>query len=215
MNDLRNELAPFNKRDSSDPLVQYFIYRGPSMVPTFKPGQILHVKPHASDMSQGDIIVFHVQNDEYYKVHRIIMVSSNGYITRGDNNLHNDLKPITRGQIIGRVEHTESGRLIRPVLGGWRGRRRACLLRARLLIKRNLRKGLNRPCQWLKCSGIIAKLWQTEISAIHFTTPDGPLVKYIHKGTTVASCWTATNHWWFKRPYDFIIGPKPQKKRSR
>ena len=58
-----------------------------------------------------------------------------------------------------------------------------------LKVKRFLRRGLSRPYQWLKHSGIVAKIWRPEIEKIHFETQDGPLVKYVHKGKTVASYW--------------------------
>ncbi|HEX7502902.1 MAG TPA: hypothetical protein VF451_05745 [Acidobacteriota bacterium] len=60
----------------------------------------------------------------------------------------------------------------------------------------------------LKKTGIVSRVWHPRIETIHFQTPEGPLVKYLHKDRTVASCWTDTNCWWFRRPYDFVIDPK-------
>ena len=85
---------------------------------------------------------------------------------------------------------------------------RGIVLHGRLHVIRAAKFFLRKPYRLLKKTGIVARLWRPEIEVIRFATPDGPLVKFVHNGRTVASCWTAANSWWFRRPYDFIIDPK-------
>jgi hypothetical protein len=164
------------------------------------------VRTQALDIAPGDVIVFPDQkSSDFQVVHRVISTTADGLVTRGDNNLRSDPLLVSPEKVIGRVEKTNFQGKIRQVSGGWRGLFRARILRMTLKVKRFLRRGLSRPYQWLKHSGIVAKIWRPEIEKIHFETQDGPLVKYMHKGKTVASCWTDSNRWWFRRPYDFVI----------
>lgn len=206
-----NDAVPFPEKSPQNKMPDRFIYRGPSMAPTFQPGQVLHVHTRASSITPGDIIVFNGQNNKDYVVHRVFAVSTEGFITRGDNNLHYDPVPIKLDQVIGKVEKTAYSGRVRTVVGGWRGLWLARILQAVLQIKKLARRALSRPYHWLKRSGIVTRLWRPKIEALYFKTQDGTLVKYVHKGRTVASCWTDTNRWWFKRPYDFVIDPKAKR----
>ncbi len=181
------------------------------MAPTFLPGQVLYINSQKKDIAPGDVIVFRQQEGKGWAVHRVIAVKQDGYITRGDNNLCADPAPILPEQVVGKVVRVDSNDRIDPLFGGWRGQWQGRFLRTRLLGKRLLRKGLGKPYHWLKCSGLVAKYWKPKIEAIRFETPDGALIKYIHKGRTVASCWTDTDRWWFKRPYDFVIDPRAKR----
>jgi signal peptidase I len=205
MKNFPNEPTPFQAPPPNEKPV-CFIYRGPSMRPTFHPGQMLYVRPQALNIAPGDVIVFpDHKRSNFQVVHRVISATADGLITRGDNNMQYDPIPIKPDQVVGRVEMANLGGQIRPVVSGQRGLRRARMLHATLQIERFLRRTLSRPYRWLKYSGIVAKIWHPEISTIRFETQDGPLVKYIHKGKTVASCWVNDNRWRFSRPYDFVI----------
>jgi len=87
----------------------------------------------------------------------------------------------------------------------------ARVLHGRLYFLTVMKSLLKKPYHLLKKSGIIIRIWQPEIKTIYFKTKDGPLIKYTHKGRTVALYWTKTNFWQIRRPYDFVIGPKPKK----
>jgi signal peptidase I len=212
MSNSPNEVVPIQERGSLDGMPRRFIYRGPSMAPTFRTGDVLYMNPNRRDIAPGDVIVFHHQEGKDHVVHRVIAVVAGGFITRGDNNLLSDPIPILPDQIVGRVEKTDRGAQVRMLTVGWRGLWVARVLHAKLQIKRLLRRIFRRPYRWLKSSGIASRLWRPKIERIRLKTPDGPLVKYIHKGRTVASCWTATNCWRFKRPYDFILDPRIKRK---
>jgi signal peptidase I len=76
-----------------------------SMEPTFKTGSIIAIKPlqNTSDLKKGDIITFHLDEDNL-ATHRIIEVIHSGnqvmYKTKGDNNKNADLDPVVSQNIV-------------------------------------------------------------------------------------------------------------------
>jgi hypothetical protein len=195
-----------------------YFYHGTSMISTFRKRDYLFFqKTSVAGTNCGDIIVFYCQNSLKINpcVHRIIGRSNLDLITRGDNNPKNDEDLVTEKNLVGKVTHYERNGKIHKVWNGRLGMLRARVLHGRLHFIKALKFFLKRPYRILKKTGIVTKLWRPEIETIHFETQDGPLVKYVHKGRTVASCWTDTNRWWFRRPYDFIIDPKAKAKGKR
>jgi signal peptidase I len=190
-------------------------YQGRSMVGTFKNGAYLHTqKTFITDLHCGDVVVIKNQKpdrQENQYVHRIVHITSLNFITRGDNNQANDDQHVSVENLIGLVTHYERNGKVHKVWNGRLGMMRARVLHGRLHIVRAAKFLMRKPYRMLKKTGIVARLWQPEIKTIHFETQDGPLVKYVHKGKTVASCWIGSNRWWFRRPYDFVIGPKVKK----
>lgn len=73
--------------------ISEFNYNGPSMSPVLKPGDGIVVNKIAGldTFKVGDIICFRPENFEYFIIHRIIKITKNGIITRGDNNSENDI----------------------------------------------------------------------------------------------------------------------------
>jgi signal peptidase I len=91
------------------------------MLPTIQDGEIVHVKPVATDMLRiGDIVL--LRTGEQFKAHRIIRKRGQCFITRGDAGVDSDGE-IRCDQILGRVtakEAMNSRRLVR--LDGIRAR---------------------------------------------------------------------------------------------
>lgn len=210
-----SELLPIQSQGSPDSKLVRFIYRGPSMRPTFRPGQALYVRPQALDIAPGDVIVFPDQKSgDFQVVHRVISATADGLVTRGDNNLRSDATLVQPDKVIGKVEKSNFQGKIRPVAGGWSGLFRARILLMTIKAKRFLRWGLSKPYKWLRQSGIAAKIWRPEIGKIRYETQDGTLVKYVHKGKTVATHWTQNNRWHYRHPYDLILGSKSTEKQN-
>ena len=186
------------------------------MISTFKKGDFLYFKKSPiTEMNCGDIIIFNCMNLEEPKkqcVHRVTIKLRQKIYTRGDNNPKNDEEPVSEENLIGKVTHYERNGKIHKVWNGRLGMMRARVLHGRLHIIRAAKFLLRKPYRLLKKTGMMAKLWQPKIETIYFETQDGPLVKYTHKGRTVASCWLDSNRWWFRRPYDFVIDPKAKVK---
>ena len=94
---------------------------GRSMLPTIQDGEIVHVRPLATDVLRiGDIVL--LRTGDQFKAHRIIRKRGQCFITRGDAGIDID-GGIRRDQILGRVtakESMNSRRLVR--LDGMRAR---------------------------------------------------------------------------------------------
>jgi Peptidase S24-like len=78
-----------------------FQAKGRSMMPTIQDGEIVHVKPIASDILRiGDIVL--LRRGEEFKAHRIIRKRGSLFITRGDAGVGTDGE-IRSDQILGMV----------------------------------------------------------------------------------------------------------------
>jgi signal peptidase I len=187
-------------------------YSGRSMAGTFIGCDRVKVeKNKINEIKIGDVVVFISACEgekETHFVHRVVSFVDKSLITRGDNNPKQDEEPVTEENLIGKVTHYERNGEIHKVWNGRLGLLRARVLHTRLHVIQTAKFFLRKPYRMIKKTGTVAKLWRPKIETIYFETQDGPLVKYTHKGRTVASCWTETNQWWFRRPYDFIIRPK-------
>ena len=73
-----------------------------SMKPEINPGDIVFVTNNGkNDLSEGDIITF--READNIITHRIVDITKDGYITKGDNNNSIDLFTVSYENIIGRV----------------------------------------------------------------------------------------------------------------
>jgi signal peptidase len=74
-----------------------------SMSPTIKTGAVIIVKP-VSDYQIGDVVTYkYGTRDRDLTTHRIVGQEGNEFITKGDNNNADDIYPIKKEQIIGKV----------------------------------------------------------------------------------------------------------------
>jgi len=178
---------------------------------TFKPGDKLIIEKIPINMiKKGDLIIFCKINEDKndFVVHRVVEITPNGLATLGDNCRDRDREPVIEENIIGMVIKFDRKGKIHKAYNGRLGRFRAMTLHGRLHVTKIIKFFLRKPYLTLRETGFIAKLWRPEIEVIHFETQNGPLIKYVYKGRTVAMCWTEKNHWWYQRPFDFIIKPK-------
>ena len=186
-------------------LIRGFLYNGPSMLPTFRPGQVLYVRPEVKDINAGDILVFEQEGTRV--VHRVILVETQGYHTRGDNNRQPDPGLVAHGQVLGRVEMVEHQGEVRKVLSGRRGLWRARLGWAFRRFEQPFRLVIGWPYRRLKTSELVSFIWKPQIQTIRLETEKGVLIKYIHDHKTVA-VWDANQkHFTCRKPFDLIIQP--------
>ena len=73
---------------------------GESMTPAINVGDIIIMKVDA-DIEVGDVITFH--EGSYFVTHRVIGLSPNGFITKGDANNDIDINPVYSKDIVGKV----------------------------------------------------------------------------------------------------------------
>ena len=184
-------------------------YRGRSMKDTFLPGDCLAVESiPISDIHLGDAVVYREANhqDEPDELaHRVMAIVPDGLVTRGDNNTYNDTTLVTAENLVGRVTHVQRNGKRRVVRGGRRGLLRARILRVRNRIWKLIKYMGSRPYHWLRKSNLIIRLWQPLIIKVRLKTDNGPLVKYICGGRTVARWWPQQDRFECKKPYDLVI----------
>jgi len=93
-----------------------------SMEPAIPVGGLVLIKPvDINSLKVGDVICYHF-SDEKLITHRIVEITSNGYITKGDANEEKDPKLVEKGDIVCSVVLTVPlvgyiGRLIQASIG--------------------------------------------------------------------------------------------------
>jgi len=182
------------------------------MLPSFSPGQHLYVKQGAKDLSIGDVIVFTLNKNKEYIVHRIISINGSKIFTRGDNNSSIDKTIIDSKNIIGRVEAiVKNGQKITFKTSKFRFlyiHIKWIFLYVKLFIKKPFSPvyiGFKRS--FIK-SRLSKKIYSTTCKKIKLQSSEGELVKFLFKGNTVAKWWPAQNLFFCKKPFDLII-PSP------
>jgi hypothetical protein len=187
-------------------------YRGRSMEPTLRPGDILCLERRAGvgDLEPGDVIVFAARTggrDPAHNetVHRIVRRTAAGFVTRGDRNPLEDEKPVRPGQIAGRVVRVERAGRIKPVRGGQTGLSRANRIRARRAFWRALASPLRPLYAGLRRSGIATWVWRPRIERTHFCAAEGDYVEYSRRGRVVGTWWPARNEFYVRKPFDLVL----------
>ena len=79
----------------------YIMLLGDSMVPTIESGTLVIVQPD-EQYHIGDLIAF-VNEDGINLVHRIVEVTDEGFVTKGDNNPRSDRYTVTYDDVVGRA----------------------------------------------------------------------------------------------------------------
>jgi signal peptidase I len=186
-----------------------YAYRGGSMLGTFRPGDRLSIEPASLDeVRLGDVVAWRVAcptGAAEQIVHRVVSLQPGGLVTRGDNKRCNDSGPVTAETLLGRVTCVERGGRVHPVRGGRLGLARARLLHARIHVRALAVRLGRRPYTWLRALGLVSRLWRPQITRLRVATGQGPLVKYLSAGLTVARWWPEQGRFECTRPYDMII----------
>lgn len=186
-------------------LTRCFIYSGPSMMPGFRPGHLLYVRPAARDIQPGDVVVFTHSDGVGFVTHRVVSVTDAGFVTRGDNNVRADTTPVPADAIVGRVEMVDANGTLEPVRGGAWGLWTARLAWYARRASAWLRQTFGGPYRWLRRSGLVARVWHPRITQLCVNTDNGALVKYICNGRVVARWWQQHHRFECAKPYDLVI----------
>jgi len=186
-------------------------YRGASMAGTFRRGDRLTVAhvPLAG-IVPGDVVVFRAPDGcsgRFDLVHRVVAVAPDGLVARGDSNPRDDVVRVTAGNFVGRVTHAERDRRTVPVAGGRLGLVRGRILHARLGLWRLVRTVAGPAYRRLRHSGLVRRWWCPVVTQLRLHSKQGPLVKYVCGGRTVACWWPDEGRFECRRPYDLVIRP--------
>ncbi len=188
-------------------------YSGQSMVGTFRDGDWLWVeRATLKDLKPGDVVLYQCLMEQGFHqeiVHRVMCFAEGGIILRGDSNPRNDINIVFEQDILGRAVQYERNKRLHPIANGLRGLAKARLLHWWYGSLRILWRGFKFcgrvPYRWFKYSGVVKLIWQPPVQRILLQTPDGPLVKYVSRGRTVARWWPEQKLMFYVRPYDLII----------
>ncbi len=93
-----------------------------SMTPTIDKGDLFFLNPFARAPGVGDVIVF--RTNDRWTVHRVVAVTEEGYITKGDANVATDqtgkgIRPIPKENVAGTVVAFDSHVLTVPRIGNY------------------------------------------------------------------------------------------------
>ncbi|MBN2005032.1 MAG: hypothetical protein JXA21_16860 [Anaerolineae bacterium] len=175
------------------------------MAGTFRPGDILLVSPDSvQTLHPGDVVIFYpmrygAANDAI--VHRVVACTSSGLITQGDACSTTDIGYVQAWNLVGRVTRVQRDDKSYGVWGGFAGRLWVCYVR----LRRRFLASSRLPYRWLRASGIVRRLWNPSIAYVTLMTEQGPVVKYLCRGKTVAIWRPETCTYWCRKPYDLVI----------
>ncbi len=135
-------------------------YNGPSMNPTFWPGDGLKVDPYdGREICYGDVVVFSHPSDNQNIVHRVIGVDSEGIRTQGDNNNNIDPWVLKPEEITGRVASAHRGNKALTIFDGKTGVLLSSILRKRKDLLNRLFIILHPLYRWLAETGLFRTLF--------------------------------------------------------
>ncbi len=118
---------------------QWMFYAGPSMNPTFRASDILHIVPYdGRTIRCGDVILFIHPDGGQAIVHRVVSSDAQGVLTRGDNNNLVDPYVVEPSWILGRIVSAHRGKESRRIYGGLAGRAIGRIMNVRSFIDRRL-----------------------------------------------------------------------------
>jgi len=186
---------------------QCFIYRGPSMTPTFKPGDFLYLRSPVQKYIPGDVVIFNNPPTGNNVVHRIVSISEGNFITRGDHNRLPDVLTIPLEQIIGRVEFVENKHGARRVANGNPGLWVARMWQLTFGLDRLIRRIFWRPYNFIRERRLAALVWRPKISTLQIQSEYGQQIKYLYRNSTVALWDSSCRRFDCRKPFDLVISP--------
>ncbi len=190
------------------------IYKGPSMAPTFRSGDLLRVAPAGvGEIRRGDVLVFRSPEQEAPRlvVHRVISVGPEGVICQGDNNALADA-PVAAEQIVGIAVEADQGRGWTTVIGGCSGYRRFRMNQIRGRVRRGVLRAASPVYNGLARTGIFQSLcsrW-VEVRVFSFGRRQGrgrDLCLYV-RGRCVGRYDETLGTWRVRRPFRLLIPPR-------
>lgn len=172
-------------------------------------GDFLIIKKiHFENLNRGDVIAYNKSKGnsvDFQVVHRITKILKDHIITRGDNNKRTDINPVTKSNLIGKVEKFERNGKTYRVTGGIQGlfiARSKYYLRAFLLgiYKKTIK---NRMIK--KAGTIILRSFTPKIRLVKLASPEGPITKWLLRGKVIAQRGPEKDYFYCQKPFELII----------
>jgi hypothetical protein len=192
--------------------METFFYNGPSMNPTFRVQDVLHLVPYHEDpIRPGDVIVFRHPQEHGNVVHRVIAVRADGLLsTQGDNNEQVDACPLNRTDVIGRVTRVNRRGTSRVVRGGSVGLMIGTAARFRNTSRRILVRLLRPVYRGLAGSPLFR--WaaaKMEIRVVSFTRCSGGCeLQLMMRDRCIGRLLPGQTEWQIKPPFRLLVDEK-------
>lgn len=93
------------------------VARGDSMYPYIEDGDYLIVDPTPEQITEGEILVY--RKDNTLIGHRVISITSSGFILKGDNNYNPDPWVVSKAQVVGEVERVLKDPISKKIAELW------------------------------------------------------------------------------------------------
>ena len=187
---------------------QTVIYKGPSMIPTLKPGDRLWITPYKGQKVQrGDVVVFISPGDDSRVVHRVVSVDPSGIRTQGDNNNRVDPWLLSHDQIRGRVFFSERGNRRRRVFGGPIGQLFGVAIRAIHALDARVSSRFRPAYDRLARAGVFKRWLPSRMRprVISFNRAEGPELQLV-MGRRVIGRWLEGKRGWnIRRPFRLFV----------
>lgn len=186
------------------------IYKGQSMNPTFRDGDLLFIAPYLSHQKVhvGDVVVFRTsEHKNDYVVHRVVHVGPNWVRTQGDNNPAPDPYLVSYDDIVGRVKCLQRGVRKLNVHGGFRGRLFITMIRLGRpiwMFVTSLFKPFYRPI--IRHNGSYERLlrWM-RIRVISFKDVEGTELQLLMGRHVIGRKLPNERRWWIRKPFRLFI----------
>ncbi len=184
------------------------LYRGPSMKPLLKDGDLLYLRSCVEkEMRVGDIVVFDAWVTGDAIAHRITSIDSFGMKTKGDNNDEEDFRRIKPSAIRGKVEYVARGQRLFPVRGGCIGLVIARLLAVRKSLMRAAVSAFRPIYRMRSLSGIFAPLIPQRIRPriVRFTRPQDVQMRLMMGKRVIGVLPSGEARWIIKPPFRLLV----------
>jgi signal peptidase I len=205
---MRSKYLPPAPLKRSENLQESIIYSGPSMRPTLKPLDILHVFPYNDRIIRcGDVVVFLAPDENRKIVHRVISINGDKIRIRGDNNSNSDPYILRFDQIIGRVYTAQRNGRRLHIFGGIRGRIFVCTVRKLRRINQIVSTLLHPGYRCLAHCGIfktfLPLLPKTRVLSFH--RPGGTEYHLLMGNRIIGRRLLGKDHWQIARPFRLFV----------
>lgn len=183
-------------------------YTGPSMNPTLKAGDGLHVVSYENRKIRiGDVVVFPHPEAGNNVVHRVVAVGSQGVRTRGDNNINLDPWVLHPEDIVGRVESAQrKGRRL-PIHSGLTGVIIVFALWPVTKILVTVSRILHPVYHWFSNSGIFKRYMRflPETRVLSFNKSVGTELQLLMGNRVIGRRVPGSHKWQIVRPFRLFV----------
>ena len=187
--------------------VLFIAYEGNSMNPTLREPELMEVSPYQGQpIRRGDVIYFTHQGELPAVVHRVIGITGQGIITRGDYNPVSDDWILSEQQVIGRVTAAWRGSQRRVIRGGWLGLQQDQVLRVLRWLTQSFSRQLSPVYQHLCAAGFLSHLLPERLRPriIHFRAGDREQL-FLFWGRILIGRYVETEGWIIQRPFRLVV----------